>query len=89
MDPGEVDPGEVDPDEQARRDKRWEKLQARPTAALVGPFADLMAIFAPAQKNQHLEERKERIVPAPNETEGSGLDVDLDRGTFRIRRRQT
>lgn len=73
--------------EQARRDKRWAKLQAQPKGAAAGGLGELMSAFSPGV--QHAADEQRRMAnTAEQQTAGADPLVDLDKGVVRLPRKK-
>jgi hypothetical protein len=75
--------------EQARRDKRWKKLQAQPKGGATGALGELMTVFSPGAEHVADEQRRMANTAYQQGTEGDPLGVDLDKGVVRIRRKKS
>ena len=75
-------------EEQARRDKRWKKLQAQPKGGATGALGELMSVFSPGVEHAADEQRRMANTAYQQDTEGDPLGVDLDKGVVKIRRKK-
>jgi len=73
--------------EQARRDRRWAKLQGQPKGGATGALGELMSAFTPAVGHVADEQRRMANTAFQQGTEGDPLGVDLDKGVVRISRK--
>jgi hypothetical protein len=74
--------------EQARRDKRWAKLQAQPKGGATGALGELMTAFSPGIKHVADEQRRMANTAYQQGSEGDPLGVDLDKGVVKINRKK-
>jgi hypothetical protein len=75
-------------EEQARRDKRWKKLQAQPKGGATGALGELMSVFSPGVEHAADEQRRMANTAYQQGSEGDPLGVDLDKGVVKIRRKK-
>jgi hypothetical protein len=74
--------------EQARRDKRWRKLQAQPKGGATGALGELVSVFSPGAEHAADEQRRMANTAYQQDSEGDPLGVDLDKGVVKISRKK-
>lgn len=74
--------------EQARRDKRWKKLQEQPKGGATGALGELLSVFTPAVGHVADEQRRMANTAYQQGTEGDPPGVDLDKGVVKITRKR-
>ncbi|MFN2537080.1 MAG: DUF6191 domain-containing protein [Mycobacteriales bacterium] len=75
-------------EEQARRDKRWKKLQAQPKGGATGALGELMTVFSPGVQHTADEQRRMANTAYQQDTEGDPPGVDLDKGIVKLGRKK-
>jgi hypothetical protein len=78
----------TDEQEQARRDKRWKKLQAQPKGGATGALGELMTVFSPGVKHVADEQRRMANTAYQQDSEADPPGVDLDNGVVKIPRKK-